>query len=46
MTYMTGMYMNKQEEGELLATFKALDLNDDGVLTVDELIEGSLLSLY
>ena len=40
MTYMVSLYINKQEEDELLSAFKALDLNGDGVLTVDELIEG------
>lgn len=37
---MAGLYLNKKEEGELLEAFKALDINGDGVLTVDELIEG------
>lgn len=42
---MANLYLNKKEESELLAAFKALDLNGDGVLTVDELIEGSLYSI-
>jgi Ca2+-binding EF-hand superfamily protein len=45
MTYMAGLYLNKQEEAELLVAFRAIDLNGDGVLTIDELIEGRLPSL-
>lgn len=40
MTYMANLYMTKNEEKELLASFQALDLDGNGVLTVDELIEG------
>lgn len=40
MTFMASMLMNKQEEKELLAAFQALDLDGNGVLTIDELIAG------
>ena len=37
---MANLYMTKNEEKELLAAFQALDLDGNGVLTVDELIAG------
>lgn len=44
MTYMANLYITKNEEKELIETFRALDLDGNGVLTVDELIEGTPLS--
>lgn len=41
MTYMAGHYMTKNEEKEMLEAFQALDLDGNGVLSVEELIEGS-----
>lgn len=40
MTMMAGMVASKQEKEELLAAFQALDLDGNGVLTVDELLAG------
>lgn len=40
MTLMAGMMVNKQEKEELLTAFQALDLDGNGVLTVDELLAG------
>lgn len=37
---MASMVVNKGEQDELLAAFQALDLDGNGVLTVDELISG------
>jgi calcium-dependent protein kinase len=42
---MANILVNKQEKNDLLATFQALDLDGNGVLTVDELIQG-YKSLY
>ena len=39
---MASLYMTKKEEKELLNAFQALDLDGNGVLTVEELIEGRL----
>jgi len=33
---------SKEEMEELLKTFKSLDINGDGILTKEELIEGNL----
>lgn len=43
MTYMAGHYMTKNEEKEMLEAFQALDLDGNGVLSVDELIDGMLV---
>lgn len=40
---MASHYMTKNEEKEMLEAFQALDLDGNGVLTVDELIQGNLL---
>ena len=39
-TYMATLLVNKQEKDEMLKAFQALDLDGNGVLTVDELIQG------
>ncbi len=38
--FMANMVVNKKEQSELLEAFQALDLDGNGILTVDELIEG------
>lgn len=40
MTFMANMVVSKNEKQELLNTFEALDLDGNGVLTVDELVQG------
>lgn len=40
MTYMASLYMTKNEEKEMLSAFQALDLDGNGVLTVEELMLG------
>ena len=42
MTYIAAHYVTKNEEKDLLSAFQALDLDGNGVLTVDELLEGRL----
>lgn len=37
---MANHYITKKEEHELTQAFEALDLDGNGVLTVDELLEG------
>ena len=39
-TFMANMLVSKGEQKELLTAFQALDLDGNGVLTVDELIQG------
>ena len=41
MTYIAGHYVTKNEEKDLIAAFQALDLDGNGVLTVDELLAGT-----
>lgn len=43
MTFMASMLMTKKEKDELLVAFQALDLDGNGVLTVDELISGTVI---
>jgi Ca2+-binding EF-hand superfamily protein len=42
MTYMAGHYMTKNEEKEMLEAFQTLDLDGNGVLSIDELVEGRI----
>jgi Ca2+-binding EF-hand superfamily protein len=38
--YITNCFNTKQNEEKLMKTFKELDKNNDGTLTIDELKEG------